>query len=145
MGPLGQRAVEDMREKIGALDDAGRLVIHGGRYAEAGEYSAPHRAQDARPGLEVPVPGQPKARAKGGATPPGTEHDRAENVPKRLEPRAGTIAIAGGLSSAFKMVRVEGLEPPRLAAPEPKSGASANFATPAMARCLAKPPPTCEG
>ena len=31
----------------------------------------------------------------------------------------------------FKMVRVEGLEPPRLAAPEPKSGASANFATPA--------------
>ena len=29
------------------------------------------------------------------------------------------------------MVRVEGLEPPRLAAPEPKSGASTNFATPA--------------
>lgn len=29
------------------------------------------------------------------------------------------------------MVRVEGLEPPCLAAPEPKSGASANFATPA--------------
>ena len=27
------------------------------------------------------------------------------------------------------MVRVEGLEPPRLAAPEPKSGASTNFAT----------------
>jgi hypothetical protein len=31
----------------------------------------------------------------------------------------------------FNMVRAEGLEPPRLAAPEPKSGASANFATPA--------------
>ena len=30
------------------------------------------------------------------------------------------------------MVRVEGLEPPRLAAPEPKSGASTNFATPAF-------------
>ena len=30
------------------------------------------------------------------------------------------------------MVRVKGLEPPRLAAPEPKSGASANFATPAQ-------------
>ena len=30
------------------------------------------------------------------------------------------------------MVRVEGLEPPRLAAPEPKSGASTNFATPAL-------------
>ena len=32
------------------------------------------------------------------------------------------------------MVRVEGLEPPRLAAPEPKSGASTNFATPAVDR-----------
>ena len=30
------------------------------------------------------------------------------------------------------MVRVKGLEPPRLAAPEPKSGASTNFATPAI-------------
>ena len=30
------------------------------------------------------------------------------------------------------LVRVEGLEPPRLAAPEPKSGASTNFATPAL-------------
>jgi hypothetical protein len=30
------------------------------------------------------------------------------------------------------VVRVEGLEPPRLAAPEPKSGASTNFATPAL-------------
>ena len=37
------------------------------------------------------------------------------------------------------MVRVEGLEPPRLAAPEPKSGASANFATPASAVGLAEP------
>ena len=30
------------------------------------------------------------------------------------------------------LVRVEGLEPPRLAAPEPKSGASTDFATPAQ-------------
>jgi hypothetical protein len=30
-----------------------------------------------------------------------------------------------------KMVRVKGVEPPRLAAPDPKSGASANSATPA--------------
>ena len=30
------------------------------------------------------------------------------------------------------MVRVEGLEPPRLLTPEPKSGASANSATPAF-------------
>ena len=29
------------------------------------------------------------------------------------------------------LVRAEGLEPPRLAAPDPKSGASANSATPA--------------
>ncbi len=29
----------------------------------------------------------------------------------------------------IKMVRMEGLEPPRLSAPEPKSGASTNFAT----------------
>jgi hypothetical protein len=29
------------------------------------------------------------------------------------------------------MVRAEGLEPPRLAPPEPKSGVSANFTTPA--------------
>ena len=34
-------------------------------------------------------------------------------------------------TSERQMVRVEGLEPPRLAAPEPKSGASTNFATPA--------------
>ena len=33
--------------------------------------------------------------------------------------------------SFFILVRVEGLEPPRLAAPEPKSGASTNSATPA--------------
>ena len=30
------------------------------------------------------------------------------------------------------VMRAEGLEPPRLSAPEPKSGASANFATPAL-------------
>ena len=49
-----------------------------------------------------------------------------------------------------RMVRVEGLEPPRLAAPEPKSGASTNSATPAQtyishARSTAAPtgrPPT---
>ena len=34
------------------------------------------------------------------------------------------------------MVRVEGLEPPRLAAPEPKSGASTNFATPAFKKYI---------
>ena len=35
------------------------------------------------------------------------------------------------ISQPCVLVRVEGLEPPRLAAPEPKSGASTNFATPA--------------
>jgi hypothetical protein len=39
---------------------------------------------------------------------------------------------------------VEGLEPPRLAAPEPKSGASANFATPASAHFLANAASRCE-
>jgi hypothetical protein len=33
------------------------------------------------------------------------------------------------------MVRVKGVEPPRLAAPDPKSGASANSATPALKQC----------
>ena len=33
--------------------------------------------------------------------------------------------------TVFTMVRVEGLEPPRLAAPEPKSGVSANSTIPA--------------
>ena len=37
------------------------------------------------------------------------------------------------------LVRVKGLEPPRLAAPEPKSGASASFATPAN---IKKAPPS---
>ena len=43
-------------------------------------------------------------------------------------------ALEGFQAGKFEMVRVEGLEPPRLAAPEPKSGASANSATPA---CIA--------
>ena len=34
--------------------------------------------------------------------------------------------------SLYKMVRTEGLEPARLSAPDPKSGASANFATSAV-------------
>lgn len=52
----------------------------------------------------------------------------------------------------IKVVRVEGLEPPRLAAPEPKSGASTNFATPAhpalsagMTRSITKLAGKCEG
>ncbi len=57
-----------------------------------------------------------------------------------------------GLLFRFLMVRVEGLEPPRLAAPEPKSGASTNFATPAtghlragLRRCITKLVAECEG
>lgn len=33
---------------------------------------------------------------------------------------------------SFKEVRVKGLEPPHLAAPDPKSGVSTNSTTPAM-------------
>ena len=41
-----------------------------------------------------------------------------------------------GISVSYReeVVRVKGLEPPRLAAPEPKSGASTNSATPASLR-----------
>jgi hypothetical protein len=39
------------------------------------------------------------------------------------------------------LVRMEGLEPPRLAAPEPKSGASANFATSALKQAVTSRPP----
>ena len=35
-------------------------------------------------------------------------------------------------SKLFLLVRVEGLEPPCLAAPDPKSGMSTNFTTPAI-------------
>ena len=37
------------------------------------------------------------------------------------------------------MVRVKGVEPPRLAAPDPKSGASANSATPALLKKWCRP------
>lgn len=35
----------------------------------------------------------------------------------------------------MKMVRVKGLEPPRLASPDPKSGVYTNFTTPAI-KCV---------
>jgi hypothetical protein len=38
----------------------------------------------------------------------------------------------GELNPHFILVRVEGLEPPHLTVPEPKSGASTNFAIPAL-------------
>lgn len=33
--------------------------------------------------------------------------------------------------TSITIVRMKGLEPPRLSAPDPKSGAAANYATPA--------------
>ena len=48
----------------------------------------------------------------------------------RLEPKRAVYILIIKVLLKY-MVRVEGLEPPRLAAPEPKSGASTNFATPA--------------
>ena len=63
----------------------------------------------------------------------------------------GTIAVhrpAGPSGVALlrkaTVVRVKGLEPPRLAAPEPKSGASTNSATPATGQPLAKQTEGCE-
>jgi hypothetical protein len=67
--------------------------------------------------------------------------DRAELAAHKLcfwqtilgSPYSSNASVSNVLEiqNIFKVVRVEGLEPPRLAAPEPKSGASANFATPA--------------
>ena len=50
----------------------------------------------------------------------------------------GIVARIFGFAKK-RLVRVKGLEPPRLAAPEPKSGASTNSATPALMRLLTKP------
>lgn len=50
------------------------------------------------------------------------------------QPRSTAHIINKKRAWLARMVRVEGLEPPRLAAPEPKSGASTNFATPALTR-----------
>jgi hypothetical protein len=67
----------------------------------------------------------------------GGAGDVADQAPKALS----TCNITDYFGN---MVRVKGLEPPRLAAPEPKSGASTNSATPAWpaaghAAPLAKP------
>ena len=40
----------------------------------------------------------------------------------------------------FLFVRMKGLEPPRLSAPDPKSGAAANYATSALFSSLTIPP-----
>ena len=49
-----------------------------------------------------------------------------------FEPATPTLARLYSTTELLPhMMRVKGLEPPRLAAPDPKSGASANSATPA--------------
>ena len=106
------------------------------------------KAQDAGHGTEISRAGQSVAGIRGGSGPPGRNRGRINGWGEACDSRgkAGTKPVhflPQGIDFA-KMVRVEGLEPPRLAAPEPKSGASANFATPATARSLAKPQPTCE-
>ncbi len=58
----------------------------------------------------------------------GESRDQTEN-PESAKPASVSISV---FSLKIIVVRVEGLEPPRLAAPEPKSGASTNFATPAV-------------
>lgn len=59
---------------------------------------------------------------------PTTRH----RVPKTRTPAAPATSQRNHNHHVLKaVVRVKGLEPPRLAAPEPKSGASTNSATPA--------------
>ena len=55
-----------------------------------------------------------------------------ESPPVAITLPAKTLKKGSDFSEPFLFVRVKGLEPPRLAAPDPKSGASANFATPAL-------------
>ena len=49
------------------------------------------------------------------------------------------IVNSGAFAVAKEMVRAEGLEPPRLSPPEPKSGASTSSATPAASAGLTRP------
>src|SRR5690606_2610653 len=53
----------------------------------------------------------------------------AMGVPEGVPRGPGHRTVDGRNTSAFRVVRERGVEPPRLAAPEPKSGASANSAT----------------
>lgn len=48
---------------------------------------------------------------------------------KTKKPAKGRLSFRLNHLLASDLVRMEGLEPPRLAAPEPKSGVSANFTT----------------
>jgi hypothetical protein len=52
----------------------------------------------------------------------------------RLAPNLGFINCRISTLQYPKKVRVEGLEPPCLTAPDPKSGTSTNFAIPAYKR-----------
>src|SRR5262245_30002619 len=58
------------------------------------------------------------------------------NLTDGTRPFSGTAAPPG----VCLLVRAEGLEPPRLASPEPKSGASTSFATPAGRRGAGRGP-----
>ena len=62
------------------------------------------------------------------------EYYGAEDGIRTRDPHLGKVVFYHWTTSAYKkeMVRVKGVEPPRLAAPDPKSGASANSATPAF-------------
>ncbi len=53
-----------------------------------------------------------------------------------MNPPAGLFFPKGG----FIYVRMKGLEPPRLTAPDPKSGAAANYATSAFPSFKIKKP-----
>ncbi|SFI64578.1 Integrase [Celeribacter neptunius] len=139
-----QKCVEEVRETIGVMSGESRLVPQGWR-----DTAATQRA-DAGVGLSdiQSVTGHKTrsmvqkhtARASQKAASKRAQMTRGQNKAKRecanrlpnpVKARVESPTRNQLLSRKIKVVRVEGLEPPRLAAPEPKSGASTNFATPA--------------
>src|SRR6056297_1427498 len=107
--------------------------------------SGRHRTQDNEDGQKISCQTRSTRCFKAGPRkekPLSTEHDQNENLQTNLRNPRLSIRRAeqqnGRKHCKFKMVRVGRLELPHLAAPEPKSGASTNSATPASALSFSK-------
>src|ERR1700729_471793 len=66
-------------------------------------------------------------------------HGHRGRQPRLADTCRSTDRQLGAGAVAKEMVRAEGLEPPRLSPPEPKSGASTSSATPAASAGLTRP------